>query len=109
MTTETARQQQRGEEEINCEGFLNDISFWSTDVAENLARSYDIAEQLTADHWKAIDYIQEYYRQHGKGPPIVSVARHTGFNLKRICDLFPCGLVKGAYKLAGLPRPPGCV
>jgi len=38
-----------------------------------------------------------------------SVCKTTGFPLMRIYDLFPSGPAKGACKLAGLPKPDGCV
>ncbi|MCK4776546.1 MAG: TusE/DsrC/DsvC family sulfur relay protein, partial [Candidatus Krumholzibacteria bacterium] len=44
-----------------------------------------------------------------EGPPIVRIAKETGMTSKRICTLFPCGVAKGAYRLAGLPRPDGCL
>lgn len=37
------------------------------------------------------------------------VAKHCDLSMDEMCDLFPCGLVRGAYKVAGLPRPPGCI
>ena len=37
------------------------------------------------------------------------VAKATGLSSKVICELFPCGIAKGAYRLAGLPRPAGCL
>ncbi len=98
------------EETMHCEGFLNDGDFWSTDIAEKLARDYNIAEyNLTEAHWKVIDYVRAYYVQYGKGPEIVKVAKNCGLTSNEICILFPCGLVKGAYKVAGLPRPQGCI
>ena len=37
------------------------------------------------------------------------VVKATGFSLKEIYDLFPTGPAKGACKIAGLPKPTGCV
>jgi len=98
------------EEKLDCEGFLSDKDFWSADVAENLARANEIGEyQLSDAHWKVINFVRSYYETNGRGPEIVKVAKNTNLTMKDICRLFPCGLVKGAYRLAGLPRPPGCV
>ncbi len=96
--------------ELDCEGFLADKDFWSPDVAEKLARAHDIGElTLNDNQWNVINFVRGYYQTFGIGPPIVKVAKHCGLSLKDFCALFPCGLVKGAYRLAGLPRPPGCV
>ena len=97
-------------EKFDCEGFFADKDFWSVEIAENLAKAHGIGKYtLTGEHWKVINYVREYYEINGRGPAIIKVVKHTGFSLKQICELFPCGLVKGAYRLAGLPRPPGCV
>lgn len=98
------------EQKLDCEGFLNDTEFWSVDLAERLAKDNEIAEYgLTELHWEVINYVRDYYEQYDKGPEMVKVARHCGLSMDDMCNLFPCGLVRGAYKLAGLPRPPGCI
>ena len=97
------------EDDLDCEGFLADGNIWSQNVAEVLAQANEIGEyKLTDDHWKVIHYVRDFYRNHGTGPAIVKVVKQTGLSLQDLCRLFPCGLVKGAYKLAGLPKPPGC-
>ncbi len=90
------------------DGFLMEMSSWSRDVALELARKNELGP-LTDDHWKIIEYVQGYYQKAGEGPAIVKIAKHTGFESKYICKLFPCGVARGAYRLAGLPRPSGCL
>ncbi len=91
----------------DADGFLEEMSSWDRSQAEGLALEQDIGE-LTEDHWKVIEFVQWYYNTYGQGPPVVRVHRETGMTSEDICRLFPCGMVKGAYRLAGLPRPPGC-
>ena len=88
-------------------GFLNTLSSWNRNEAETLAIEHEVGP-LTDEHWKVIEYVQGYYRTYGSGPPVVKVHKETGLTSEDICRLFPCGMVKGAYRLAGLPRPPGC-
>jgi tRNA 2-thiouridine synthesizing protein E len=76
-------------------------------VAEELARRNEIWP-LTEDHWKVVEYLRDYYLKYAQGPVILKISRATGLSAKRICELFPCGMVRGAYRIAGLPRPPGC-
>jgi len=98
------------EDQLDCEGFLSDSEFWNSNVAETLAKKNNIGEfKLSDEHWKVINFVREYYEKYARGPEIVKVAKFTGLNSKEICTLFPCGFVKGAYRLAGLPRPPGCI
>jgi len=40
---------------------------------------------------------------------IRKLCRGTKMKLKEIYDLFPSGPAKGACKVAGLPKPTGCV
>ena len=89
------------------DGFLRTLSNWDRSMAESLAEKNDIGP-LNEEHWKVIEFIKDYYETHGTGPPVVKIGRSTGMNTEEICGLFPCGVVRGAYRLAGLPRPPGC-
>ena len=90
------------------DGFLESKQDWSREVARRLASLNDIGP-LMDDHWKIIEYVRDYYLEYGDGPAIVHIARATGFSFKKICTLFPCGVARGAYRLAGLPRPKGCL
>jgi len=91
----------------SADGFLKTMAGWDRSMAETLAKEHDVGP-LSDEHWKVIEFVQAYYRTHGSGPPVVKVHKATGLSSGDICRLFPCGMVKGAYRLAGLPRPPGC-
>ncbi len=95
------------EPEFDQEGFLKMMTGWDPELVERLAKEIQIGP-LTEDHWKVIDFVKQYYEEHGNGPPVVRISRATGLHLGDICRLFPCGVVRGAYRLAGLPRPAGC-
>lgn len=90
------------------DGFLIDMANWTRELAEDLARKNNLGP-LSDDHWQIIDYVKTYYLKYHEGPPIVRISKTTGFSSKYICTLFPCGVAKGAYRLAGLPRPSGCL
>jgi tRNA 2-thiouridine synthesizing protein E len=100
-------QPSRGESGFDDDGFLKVLSNWNRSMVEELAEKHEIGP-LTDDHWKVIEYVKGYYETYGSGPPVVKIGKITGLSSKEICELFPCGTVKGAYRLAGLPRPPGC-
>ena len=93
---------------LDNDGFLVEMTDWSQDVAKELARRNDLGP-LTEAHWKIIAYVREYYASCGQGPPIVKISQATGMSSKEICTLFPCGVGRGCYRLAGLPRPIGCL
>ncbi|NIO29104.1 MAG: TusE/DsrC/DsvC family sulfur relay protein [Candidatus Latescibacteria bacterium] len=96
------------EEELDNDGFLQELSTWTRDKAVELAERNDLGP-LTEEHWKVIEYVQEYFLKNGHGPPIVKIGKAVGMTSKQICTLFPCGVARGAYRLAGLPRPDGCL
>jgi dissimilatory sulfite reductase related protein len=94
--------------DVDEDGFLQDPDLWNDEVARDFMSTEGITE-LTDDHWKVIHYIRNYYLQFGIAPMVRKVCKQTGFTLKEIYNLFPSGPAKGACKLAGLPKPTGCV
>ena len=104
--TQAATQSQQAT--LDAEGFLKAITNWTRETAEELARANDIGP-LTEAHWKVIEFVKSYYEENGMGPPVVKIGKSVGLSAAEICRLFPCGVVRGAYRLAGLPRPAGCV
>jgi len=90
------------------DGFIDDFKNWNEDWAEYV-KSVEGINEITDDHWKIIHYLQDYYKENGIAPMIRLLTKKTGFKLKYIYDLFPSGPAKGACKMAGLPKPTGCV
>lgn len=95
--------------ELNEEGFLADPRQWDKEVAKYLAQSQEGLETLTDEHWAIIDFIRNHYVQTSLAPMVRSICKTTGLQLRRIYELFPSGPAKGACKIAGLPKPDGCV
>jgi tRNA 2-thiouridine synthesizing protein E len=94
--------------DVDEDGFLENPEIWDQNVALDFATTEDITE-LTDNHWKVINYLRDYYLKFGVAPMVRKVCKETGFKLNEIYDLFPSGPAKGACKLAGLPKPTGCV
>ena len=95
--------------EVDEEGFIVEPSIWDEDLARFLAEHEEGITDLTQDHWKVIRYLNEYYKEHEIAPMIRKLCKATGFKLKYIYGLFPGGPARGACKVAGLPKPTGCV
>lgn len=94
--------------EVDEDGFIINPEQWNEDVANVFAKTEGV-EEITEEHWKVINYLRDYYQQFQVAPMIRKLCKETGFNLKKIYELFPSGPAKGACKLAGLPKPTGCV
>lgn len=94
--------------EVDEDGFIQNPEEWNEDVAKALATTEGV-DELTEDHWKVVNYLRDYYMKFGVAPMIRKLCKQTGYDLKTIYSLFPSGPAKGACKVAGLPKPTGCV
>ena len=94
--------------EIDEDGFIQQPDLWNADVAAALGKTEGV-DDLTDDHWKVVNFLREYYTEFGVAPMIRKLCKSTGFKLNEIYALFPSGPAKGACKVAGLPKPTGCV
>ena len=100
--------------ETDEEGYLVDLNDWSEDAAKLLAVEEKV--DMTAEHWEVINFLREYYNEYQIAPAIrvltKAVAKKLGpdkGNNKYLYELFPYGPAKQACKIAGLPKPTGCV
>lgn len=92
--------------ELDDDGYLLNIDTWNIGVAEQLAAREDI--QLAVEHWKLITAIRLHYERTGSSPRCRDILKETGFTKQDMYRLFPSGHIRGAYKVAGLPKPAGC-
>ncbi|MBI4199514.1 MAG: TusE/DsrC/DsvC family sulfur relay protein [Chloroflexi bacterium] len=95
--------------ELDEDGFIQAPELWDEEVAKGLARNEEGIQEMTEEHWKVVKYLRSYYLEYKIAPMIRKLCKETGFNLKKIYELFPSGPAKGACKVAGLPKPTGCV
>lgn len=94
--------------EVDEDGFIQEPEKWNPSVAEDLAKIEE-AYPMNEDAWKLVYYLRKYFLEYGIAPPIRMLTKQTGLELKYIYKLFPGGPAKGACKVAGLPKPTGCV
>ena len=94
--------------EVDGDGFLANPNIWDKDVARLIAR-YDGIENMGEKHWAVIDIIRNNYEEKGMAPMIRTICQETGLRLREIYELFPLGPARGACRVAGLPKPDGCV
>ncbi|MDD2621854.1 MAG: TusE/DsrC/DsvC family sulfur relay protein [Bacteroidales bacterium] len=94
--------------EFDGDGFLKDPQIWTEDIAINIAKEDGINE-LTTQHWSVINVIRGNYLEKGMAPMIRTICKETGLKLRDIYELFPLGPARGACRVAGLPKPDGCV
>ena len=96
------------------EGYITDISLWSKDLADLIAQDESIA--MTDEHWEVVNFLREYYEEYQVAPAVrvltKAIKKRLGAdkgNSGYLYELFPYGPAKQACKIAGLPKPTGCV
>ncbi len=94
--------------EVDEDGFLQNFDDWCPEWIEYV-KEFEGIKEVTEEHHKVIDFLQDYYKKNGIAPMVRILSKVTGFKLKKIYELFPSGPGKGACKMAGLPKPTGCV
>ena len=96
------------EVDLNEEGFFVDPAQWTESMVPELARREGI-EELTDDHWKVIGFMRAEYLEKGTGPTVRILGKTSGVSVKELYQLFPKGPAKVAAKIAGIPKPRGCI
>ncbi|MGD0229916.1 MAG: TusE/DsrC/DsvC family sulfur relay protein [Syntrophorhabdales bacterium] len=94
--------------EVDEDGYIQEPEKWTRAVAEDLAKR-EHAFPMGEEHWLVITFLREYYLTYEVAPPVRLLVKKTGLDLRTIYRLFPSGPALGACKVAGLPRPTGCV
>jgi TusE/DsrC/DsvC family sulfur relay protein len=93
---------------IDEQGFFADPAQWREDMAPEIARQEGIAE-LTDRHWQVIKFMRHEYEEKGTGPTVRILGKTSGVPVKELYQLFPKGPAKLAAKIAGIPKPRGCI
>jgi len=100
--------------ETDEDGYLVKLDQWNRDVAEFLAEEEGV--EMSEAHWEVIDFLREYYEEYKIAPMIRILTKAIGKklgkekgNTKYLYELYPGGPAKQACKIAGLPKPTGCV
>jgi TusE/DsrC/DsvC family sulfur relay protein len=92
---------------VNNEGFMTDATQWTPEIGEAIAD--DIGLKLTPDHWRVITFCREDAAREGQPPGLRRISKLSGVATKELYALFPKGPGKLAARVAGLPKPHGCV
>jgi tRNA 2-thiouridine synthesizing protein E len=96
------------EVELNDEGFFVDPEQWTEDMAPELARR-DGIDELTDAHWTVLRFMRKEYFEKGTGPTVRMLGKSSGVTVKELYLLFPKGPAKVAARIAGIPKPRGCI
>jgi len=100
--------------ETDEEGYLVNLSDWSEEVANEIAKTENV--EMSQNHWEVVNFLRDYYNEYQIAPAVRVLTKAIGKKLgpdkgnsKYLYELFPYGPAKQACKIAGLPKPTGCV
>ena len=100
--------------EADEEGYLTDISQWTKELALEIAKAESL--EMNDERWEVVNFLRNYYEEYQVAPAIrvltKALAKVMGpekSSNKYLYELFPYGPAKQACKIAGLPKPTGCV
>ncbi|MBF0278722.1 MAG: TusE/DsrC/DsvC family sulfur relay protein [SAR324 cluster bacterium] len=101
--------------EVDENGYLVNLDDWSEDVANELAQDEEI--EMTDEHWDIVNFLKDYYQEFQIAPAVKvltkEIAKKNDIKRKEasayLYNLFPNGPALQACKIAGLPKPTGCV
>lgn len=92
----------------DADGHLANRNDWNEQVALDLAKEEGI-ENLTDRHWLVINFMRKEFNEKGDAPSIRRLTKESGVDTKELYALFPKGPAKKSAKIAGLPKPKGCI
>jgi tRNA 2-thiouridine synthesizing protein E len=98
--------------ETDEEGYLINLGDWNEDIANAIAKQEAI--DMSENHWEVVNFLRKYYDEYQIAPRCVCSPRRSARRWGRkdsqyLYELFPYGPAKQACKIAGLPKPTGCV
>ena len=90
------------------------VSTSSRTVRSCLTKAENV--EMGENHWEVVNFLREYYNEYQIAPAVRVLTKAIGKKLgpdkgnsKYLYELFPYGPAKQACKIAGLPKPTGCV
>ena len=94
---------------FDAEGFLIDRDDWSNAILKEISEDMDIV--LTSEVLGYVIAVREEYDKNGVVPPLREFSKLTGGDRKgtALNAVFNGGPMKKLCRLAGLPKPTGCV
>ena len=94
--------------ELDEDSHLKNLNDWDKEVAKEFAKLEGI-EELNDRHWIVIDFMRSVFDEKGDSPSIRKLTKESGVDTKELYALFPKGPAKKAARIAGLPKPKGCI
>lgn len=86
------------------DGYVDKFNDWNRLVAAQIANKENIF--LTPAHWRIIEYLREFYKNNNRIPSSYSLCMDLNTDIYKF---FPGGYTRQLLKIAGIPKPDGCI
>lgn len=93
--------------EMTPEGFLVDPNAWTKGFAASVASAMNYS--LTDDHWALIEWARNDFAQTNASPNVRKIGKNSPVTTKELYAMFPKAPALEAARIAGLPKPVGCI
>lgn len=92
---------------FTADGALVDQSQWTRELAATIAATQGVT--MTDAHWVLIEFARRDFEQTKASPNIRRITQGTNLTTKDVYALFPKAPARTLSKIAGLPKPAGCL
>lgn len=90
------------------DGTLLEPEKWTRELAEALAPTVGVPV-LTEAHWSVLEFARREYAETRHSPNIRRLTGGAGIDTRTLYALFPQAPGRAVARVAGLPRPAGCI
>ena len=92
--------------QCNEQGYMTNPDEWNKEIGMAIAKEEGI--ELTDKHWEVLEYLREQVKQEVP-LTIRNVGKSGVVDIKEFYQLFPQGPLKVSSRIAGIPKPVGCI
>lgn len=92
---------------FTADGHLADPKVWTRDLAVTIAEAQGV--ELDEARWKVVEFARADFEQHGASPNVRRITLGTGLATRDLYTMFPKAPARTVAKIAGIPKPAGCI
>lgn len=92
---------------LSDEGFLADSHEWDQAFAEKMAAQLGV--EMTEQHWALIEFVRADHAENGSAPNVRRIGKLSPVTTKELYQMFPTKPAIYAARIAGAPKPVGCI
>jgi tRNA 2-thiouridine synthesizing protein E len=92
---------------FTADGHLADPAAWTRALGERIAAAQGVA--LGAAHWAIVGFARAEFEKAGASPNVRRLTQGAGVTTKDLYTLFPRAPARTVARIAGIPKPVGCI